>query len=572
MMPRTLLAGALACCACVSHSIHAADVRWRVAVSASDANISLPQLPASHGVIGANFSDGGAGVLGFQLRPFNSNSPDGNWLERGGVLAPYAQTAATGALGPSRSGAESNHVFRWIAYGDASDGGARAFGASAGDPANSNTSSTGIWLWNGGRNTEIARIGVDGPLGPGLGSGVIYKSLHHVDDTDNEVNVWMLPNRRVVFGGRIGTASTLGSDGLSVYTPGSGNAPCLMMGSTDNDVGPGIATGVFNSIGSRKTISPRGEVYAMASVRPVSGSPPGWYGSDGIWQFCDGAPRMGVLTGFTGEYGPGIPGNDDAVFGGDNNGLWSYIAPSLPGSYFFSSGGRMSTASGAAAYFGLFHHDAAARRNRPLLFENSEGQYGPQISGYVFHTSVVPYNIKAAGRYGALLTTISPVGGSSTTTGLWRLTVDGGVEPVAVAGDSGAYAPAPGRIWTGTFYRFAVFDNGDIVASADTRNTATGVTAPSWWRLSRGAAPVEILKVGDLVEVPTPAGVIRRAVKSISPNYSVALPLPAGRDTWFTSNGNVLIGDVTIEGFENTSVVLRGTAARADYVFGNGMD
>jgi hypothetical protein len=572
MKPRIVL-GALAYCALLSPITHAGDVRWRVALSSSDPGISLPQLPAGHGVVGAGLADGGAGVLGFQLRPFNATAPDGNWFERGGALAAYAQVGATGALGPGRSGAESSHVFRRLYYGDSAGEGARAFGATANDPsADPGDASLGIWLWDGKKNVEIARLGTDGPLGPGLGSGLVYKSLHHVDDTDNDVNVWMLPNRRVLFAGRIGTSSGVGNDGLSVHTPGVGNAPCMLIGSTDADVGPGISAAAFSGISARKAVSPRGEVYALASARPVAGAPAGWFGSDGIWQFCDGAPRPGVLTGFTGEYGPGFD-EDTAVFGGDANGLWGYVAPSLPGSYFFSSGGRMSTASGAPAFFGLFHHDAAARRNRPLVLENSQGRYGPQIDGYVFNTSVVPYNVKAAGRYAALQTSVSPVGNASARfPGLWRIDVDGTVEPVALSGDTGAYAPAPGRIWNGTFYRFAIFDNGDIVTAASTKNVADGTTAVSWWRLRRGAAPVEILKTGDLVQVPTPGGVVERAVTGLDPQYQVALPLSAGRDVWFTANGNMLIGDVTIQGFESTTTILRGVAAQPDYLFATGND
>lgn len=554
-------------CLLSSTSAGAADVRWRVVVSSSDSRIALPQLPDDHVPIGVGLADGGAGMLGFQLRPSGSSPVDGNWVERGSMLSQYAALGAAGALGPGRGGAESTHVFRRLYYGDSAGAGARAFGATANDPSQSaGDASSGLWLWNGGGNVEIARYGSEGALGPGI-DGYVYKSFHHVDDTDNEFNVWMLPQRRVLFAGRIGaTTATLGDDGLSVHTPGLGNRPCMLPGSAAPEFAPGVNSATFTGISALKSISRRGEVYALAGVR---NSATGWSAS-GIWQFCDGAPRAAVLTGDVGDYGPGFPGGS-AVFGGDSNGLRNYIAPSVAGGFYFSSGGRMSPASGAPTFFGLFHHDGT--RNRPILLQNSEGQYGPQIAGYVFSNPTVPYDVKAAGRYAALKIAISPVGdGSSDYPGLWRIADDGSIEPVAVSGSISPYTPAPGRIWNGTFYRYAVFDDGDIVTLASTKDTADASTAISWWRLSPGAAPVEILKVGDLVDVPTPSGVVTKAVTAIDPIYSIALPPPAGRDTFFTADGAVITSDVKLRDFGTTTVVLRGQAARPDYIFTDGVD
>jgi len=545
----------------------AGDAGWHTVVSSSNSGIALPQLPTGHYPFGVALGDGGNGVMGFQLAPSSGNQADGNWLQRGSLLAPYAQLGVTGALGPGRSGAESTHVFRRLYYGDSIGDGARAFGATANDPADSSDSaSQGIWLWDGTRNIEIARLGRDDGLGPGLGGGVVYKSLHNVDSSD-DIDVRALPNRRVLFAGRIGTSSTLGSDGLSVYTPGSGNTPCLLQGSTDASLSPGLGASTFAGISSNMTVSPRGEVYSYAYVNPN-----GTGLDDGIWQLCDGAPRALVLTGVSDDYGPGLAGGT-AVFGGDGNGLRSFLAPSLPGSFYFTSGGRMSTASGAATFLGVFHHDAAQHRNVPIVLQNSEGAYGPQIAGYVFHTAVVPYTVRAAGQYAALLTDMSPVGNASSYTGgLWRLSAQGSIEPVAISGDGGAYAPAAGRVWNGTYYRFAVFDNGDIVTLADTRNTSDSSSTVSWWRLSRGAAPVEILKVGDSVQVPTPSGVVSKTVTDIDPTYFLGLPPSAGRDTFFTANGDILTSDLTIQDFSSTTMVVRGLAARPDYLFASGND
>ncbi|MEO7014717.1 MAG: hypothetical protein ABI127_10430 [Dokdonella sp.] len=569
-----VLAFCVPCVVLCSQPALAGDVDWRVALSGSTASISQPPLPAAHTFRGAGLADAGAGLLGFQWSA-NTNllNPDGNWFESGSTFTQYAGVGVIGAQGPGRSGAESTHVFRRLYYGDAFNAAARAFGATANDPADpAGNASTGAWLWDGTKNVEIARVGASGALGPGLDGGRIYKTLHHIDDVNHDVNVWMLPNQRVLLEGRIGTASTLGSDGLSVYTPGAGNHACMLSGTTDPEYGPGIANGVFNvntGISVRKSISTRGEVYARGLVTPTSGGPPGWFGSAGIWRFCEGAPHLAVVGEFTGQYGPDLPGNA-AVF--TNGSLSAFIAPSLPGSFFFTSGGKMSSATGAPSFFGLFHHDQAQQRNIPMLLENSEGALGPQIPGYVFRTNITPYNVRAAGKYAALLTTIGPAGTSSTSNnGLWRITADGAIEPVAISGNTDVYAPATGRIWTADFYKFTVFDNGDIVVLAETKNVANSSTAVSWWRLSRGAVPREILKVGDLVTVSTPGGPITAPVTAIDAQVVLGMPPSVGHASWYTANGNML-AQVTIQGYSSTTTLVRGRAARRDIIFADGFD
>ncbi len=551
---------------CTSHAV-ASDVQWRVALSSSDPGISEPSLPAAHSFSHAGLADSGTGMLGFQWAPTSTLTPDGNWVERGTSFAEYAAVGVTGAQGPGRSGSESTHVFRSLYYGDANDSGVRAFGATANDPADpASSASIGAWLWDGTKNVEIARVGASGALGPGLDSGRVYTSLHNTNDLNSNVNVLTLPNRQVLFAGRIGTAATLGSDGLSIYVPGSGNHPCMLQGSSDTTLYPGLVGTTFGGISALTAVSPGGDVYAYAFVNPN-----GTVFDDGIWQFCNGAPRPAVLTQVAGKFGPGLA-DANAIFGTDSTGLSAYIAPSLPGSFYFSSGGKMSAASGGASFFGLFHHDNAQQRNVPMLLQNTQGALGPQIAGYVFHMNVATYNVRAAGKYAALLTTISPAGTpSSSNNGLWRITADGTIAPVAITGNTGACAPAPGRIWNGTYYQYAVFDNGDIVVLADTKNVASSIVATSWWRLSRDAAPLEILKAGDLVIVPTPTGTITAPVTSVYAQVVLGVPPPAGRDTWFSANGNIL-AQVTIQGYASTTTLVRGLAARPNIIFANGFD
>ncbi len=544
----------------------ASDVEWKLALSSSNAGVSQPQLPDSHALVHARLADAGSGLLGFQLRPIGSQTVDGNWFEHGAIFSRYAALNEVGSLGPGRSGAESSHVFRRLYDGDSIGAGINAFGATASAPGAANAGiSQGVWVSDGSHNTEIARVGSDGALGPGLGNGVYYKNLHHVDSTE-DIDVRMLPDGRVLFAGRIGTDSNLGADGLSLYEPGSGNRPCMLSGASDSEFGPGIAA-KFNSPGARPSVSPRGEVYDYATLSSTPTSPPGFYGAQGFWQFCDGAPRLAVLTGVVGEFGPGLSDNG-ARFGGELNGLNALSAPGQPGSFYFTSGGRMSDNT---IFLGLFLHDRALGRNVPILLEDDDNTYGPQIPGFVFNTATIPYHVVGAGKYAVLNTSILATGTTSPRTyGLWRLVAGGNVEPVAIADNTGAYAPASGRVWTGTFYEYAVFDSGDIVTLAETRNVSNASTANSWWRLRPGETPVEILKVGDLVQVSTPSGVINKAVTSI--DHASSITPSQGRDTWYSANGTIIVNDITIQGFAGISQSVRGVAARSDLIFANDFD
>ena len=276
-----VLAFCVPCVVLCSQPALAGDVDWRVALSGSTASISQPPLPAAHTFRGAGLADAGAGLLGFQWSA-NTNllNPDGNWFESGSTFTQYAGVGVIGAQGPGRSGAESTHVFRRLYYGDAFNAAARAFGATANDPADpAGNASTGAWLWDGTKNVEIARVGASGALGPGLDGGRIYKTLHHIDDVNHDVNVWMLPNQRVLLEGRIGTASTLGSDGLSVYTPGAAimracyPAPPIQNMAPASPMAFSMLT-LASAFGS-PSVRVAKSMHAVWSRRPVAGHPAG---------------------------------------------------------------------------------------------------------------------------------------------------------------------------------------------------------------------------------------------------------------------------------------------------------
>ena len=547
---------------------HAEAVDWQVVLSAGNPAISQPPLPGTRAITGAGLGSSAGGLLGFQLAPAAGLLATGNWVERGLGLTQYAAVNTTGSLGPARSGAQSADVFRQLFYGDSTGSTTRAFGAKAGDTSSSiSNASAGIWLWNGSSNVEIARVGVDDILGPGLGAGIVYKNLHNTTSQD-DIDVRMLPHGRVLFAGNIGSADTNGQNSLSIHVPDQGNQPCMLQSSTEPNYAPGIIA-IFSGLGPNVTVDPLGNVYDSAIVSATDQSPPGFYGATGIWQFCDGPPRVTVLTGTTSDYGPALA-DSGATFGGDANGLQAQIAPGESASFYFTSGGKYSNST---TFLGLFHHNNDVGRNLPILLQDQQGALGPQIDGAVFHAATTPYHVLAAGHFAVLETTIAAAGTSSPLThGLWRITDDASAVPIAIADDTGAYAPTAGRTWTGNFYKYAVFDNGDIVTLAQTRNTTDASTTISWWRLGMASAPVEILKIGDQVQIPTTAGLVSKPVTAIHASVSASPPPSAGRDVWYSANGTIVIDGVTLQGYENMSLQIRGLAARADEIFKDGFE
>lgn len=525
----------------------AGDVTWRL-VMAKDPRVVLAQLPPpSQVVVYDHFSiaDGGAGQLGFTAAMTASSL--NLWTQRGTQLVPYAEIGVGGATGPGRSGSESGDTFTRLApIFDSIGTGTRVFSAQAG--ASAATASEGLWQWDGTRNVEFAREFDDGPLGPGMGPDWRYTALNNVG---SEPTVIALPHRRALFTGRVARpdqADNDGDDSWSVYRPGAGNRPCMLQDSADPDFAPGLAGTTFADVSYRVGVSRHGEIYAAATLFDTHNY------FTGLWQLCDGAPRIAALQGATGALGPGFA--DPTVTFHD---IEDYLSPSVPGGFYFSA------RAGATPNLmqGVFHH--GDNRNKPILQENVTGATGPQIAGYVFHTQRYPHDLKAAGRYAALKSSIAPSGATSPLrNGLWRLTPEG-VQPVAIEGDTGGYAPPNGGTWY-AFHQYAVFDNGDLVAAASV-DTSSDI---SLWRFRIGQPPVEILKVGDLVTVPTTGGPVDAAVTGLGVPGTVDYA-PGGYDDWSTANGEVIVR-VGLQGFDGSTYYLRGTAARPDYLFADDFD
>lgn len=526
---------------------------WRVVLNSRNPGIVLPQLPPtseSYSIESATMADRGTPLLSFALtRP---TLPHEHWVEQGGQRVPIARTGVSDATGPGRGGAEAGDVFLQIQSDRDGFGTAhRVFAAIAGAPGSTDNPQS-VWRWDGTRNIEIARnrVGSESPLGPGLPPGWMFYTLKPFGSF-RDVEARALPGGEAVMNVQIyGNGPGNLRDAVVHHRPGAGNRACLFAYDAGPDWSPDVAgIGTFSAGAGPDmlAVSPRGEIYSLASTTGVEDVP----GSAraGIWRLCDGAPRALALTGDSGALGPGM---GSATF----TGIYPLLATGRPGEVLFTAKGQADS----GAFFGLFRH-APDGGHSPVLLRGVEGELGPKLPGWVFKDIDIDYQVRAAGRYGVLKAAASPLADpQQSTRGLWYLTPEDGATPLALLGDTGAYAPAPGRQWM-EFYRFAVFDDGDVVVFAEVSNPGES----SIWRLRPGQAPQKVLGHGTIVDVPTAAGVVQRPVSliySMSPSR-VAAP---GDDGVFNASGFAL-QSVELQGYD-ASVIVRGNAT--DRLFADG--
>ncbi len=536
----------------------------------SSNTITLPNLPAPGtydlSLPGPIIGDGPAANANFAVRL--SNGDINLWRERAGVLTPYAEVGSTGSTGPARVGAETGHVFRRITSQstarietDTDSEDARVFSAYAGDPAAAFSAATvGVWTrgigGNATHNIEIARVGTDGALGPNIGAGWTFTG-----GNDNFGLLHALPDGHVLIQA---TALTTAQPNLPFGTlvrfrPGVGNSPCTVAQSTNPAWAPGVLGNDYFESYRYAASSPRGEVYASASAvrqMPITVR-------NGIWQFCNGAPQVKALSQTTGALGPNLPGNANAVF----SQLLPNIAPTTAGAFYFT--GINTT---APAFKGVFHHSNG--QNAPVLLNGVEGALGPQVPGFVFDT-ILDYDPISAGRFAIVRATIRPVAGGTSVSGVWRLRPNASPEPIAIV-DSTSIIPAPGRVWRDVDL-FSIYDNGDVMLQVNTSNPPSLLPTISVWRVRIGAAPEEILKVGDMVSVPTAAGLVQRMVRGINRpgNGSAALREFAGDDSWLSANGSALVNVDIAPSTTSPNVIspwVRAQVSNLDVIFRNGYE
>lgn len=486
---------------------------WRV-VAGEDGRVVTAGLPNG---VGRSFSDEILGDVGADLVGLRISSPGslaGYWARQSGTFTRYAELGVAGTTGPGRGGSEATHVFQTLHSGEgaAAPDGQRLLLARAGEPGSSTNLSYGIWLWNGVRNTEIARTQIDGPLGPGFGAGWRF--------ADSST---FATGRALAGGGALLDASVLSptngsSRAVVKYVPGAGNRPCMRAGAVEAALAPGLAAGDTFLNGwdmySSLSVTRDGRVYG---VFDASGS------RGGIWEICSGAPRAIAVDDETGTRGPDL-GIATATFS-------NAFEPAYPGLgnqfYFFNYFRRTA---GATSEYGLFWHDGT--RNRPLAYADTSGYYGPNWADATW-ASFNPDSLSANGAYVAFSARVQTT--DSSPTGFWRVRTGQRPELVALIGIPGTYGPEPNRTWS-SFGASAVLANGGLVLEARTNpGDINGL-----WLLEPGRAPRKLLEPGQALSIVTTTGTVQTTVSSFD--------LPGegsdnsrGRDRWIGTDGTALV-------------------------------
>ncbi len=507
------LAAALAAALIHAPLAHAQNADWTV-VAGEDGRVITAGLPNG---TGRNITDSILGDVGRNQVGFRISSPDnlaGYWAYQQGTFVRMTELGVSTSRGPGRSGAEAAHVFLnvYTGNGAAAPDAQRAFSGRAGEAGNTATATYGVWRWDGTRNVEAARTLTDGPLGPGLGTG------------------WEFPNdsafatARALDGGGILMDVSLksptggSSRGIVKHVAGQGNQPCLRIGATEAALAPGLVAGdsfqTPYSFENNLAVTAAGRVYGAFNA---SGS------RAGIWEICNGAPRVIVANGQTGTQGPAI-GIATATFTTSIEAPY----PGLAGQFYFFSAFRRT--SGANSEYGLFWNDGT--NSRPMAFADASGTYGPNWLNATwrnFDTS----SLSTSGGYAAFSASVNTE--DSTPTGFWRVRAGQRPQLLALIGLTGQYGPEPNRTWR-SFGASAVMANGDLLLEA---RTDPGDTY-ALWLLEVGRAPRKILAPGQAISIATTTGTVQTTVT----DFDIAnggSTHSRGRDLWAGADGTVLV-------------------------------
>lgn len=517
---------------------------WRVAAAESSSGIRPADFPAD--VTGfASQQLGASGLMSLRLSTPSSAST--LWTQTpDGSLRPIARPDTAEILGPARSGAEAGHVFSILWHEDYSVVAPfNLFAATAGPAGGGTTNFTvGLWLNDGIRNLEIARGGVDGVLGPNLGPNI---RLVSTTGSGNRAlgRIQILPGHAFALGAQLDTPA--GRRDVVLRRPFDGSfSACALQGSAEPALRPnvsGIEADQFRELNGLAQ-GAGGELYTYGTASLLVLSPI----NAGIWRVCHGNPAGRALIRRRDALGPGIAGSPRAEF----LSFTSSLSPLGGGALLYAARARLDAEVSTSPLFdAVFYSDGSG--NRPLVAQAETGSRGPGIAHHTY-SGFVSFRGE---RVAALLADVRETGTTVDKHGLWRLAPDRPAEPVALAGASGALAPAAGDVWLG-FDDAVALANGDLITVATSR--PNGVNTRAVWRFRPGRVPQRLLGPGDPVRYRDSNGVERVGlIDRIDALNGSQLPGYAGDEGWINAEGHVLV-EGRIQGNAATLVFQAETA------------
>lgn len=484
---------------------------------------------------GFHLADGGRQTL-FMTSTSAQMGYQGMFVFDGVQSTPVAVLSTSQATGPGRTGSEIAHQFfevgssRPFDHFEQGGNGQVVFYGKAGNPMlGSGGATRGLWLHNGIGNTEIARAGMTGVLGPGIGSLTFENS-----DTFARRLMYAQGGRLLVHA-RVGSGASF-DDALLSWN-GSWQ-PCAQDASSNDALDPGIAGTMFENLGS-------GWSYATLANNRVFGL--NRIDSDrmGVWEFCDGGPRPLALESGSGALGPGMgPFSLFTDLRGELTG-WGDDGVVVVGF------GKVNDEAGTVANDGYFLIRPSG--NTPIALDQRTDGYGPQLPGYTF-TSFAGDNA-SAGEWFAFYATINGPGGSRE--GIFRWHPQIGIQPVALL-RTAAYSPSATTFWS-ALPAFAVAPNGDVILRASACDRAAdgvtclgSTTVDAFWRAPVAGSVSRLLGPGDTLRYQLTGGAPGSAsIGAIGTgwfNRGFGSSFDSnGRDGWLSRDG-WLMAEVTITG------------------------
>lgn len=449
---------------------------------------------------------------------------------------PVAVLGTSQAAGPGRTGGEISHQFfeagssRPFDHFEQGGGGQAVFYGKAGNPALGPGGATrGLWLHDGLGNVEIARAGVTGALGPGLG-GLVFEN----SDTFARRLMYAQGGRLLVHA-RVGTGGQF-DDALLSWN--GAWQPCAQDGSISDALDPGIAGTVFENLGSGWSYAtlPNGRVFGLNRID-----------SDrmGVWAFCDGQPRPLALESGSGALGPGMgPLSLFTDLRGELAG-WGDDGVVVVGF------GKVDDLAGTVANDGYFLLRESG--NTPIALDQRTDQYGPQIPGYAFTSFAGDH--ASAGRWFAFYATIAGPGGNRE--GIFRWHPEVGIQPVALL-RTATHSPSPTTFWN-ALPQFALAPNGEVIVygtacdrGADNTTCLATTTVTAFWKVPVLGAVSRLLGPGDTLRhsrvVGGPGSAVIEAVGTGWFNRGYTSSFDSnGRDGWLSRDG-WMMAEVAIVG------------------------
>lgn len=356
------------------------------------------------------------------------------------VAQPVALSHSTGSYGP-----QLGPVTTFTGYNGPPSIGATGEVAYPGDLSPAfNGSGEGFWLHRDGQNSAIALTNTDGPLGPGLGPGMVFGNTFH--DALNGA-----PGEVLIGGFPAGPGVDNSNNLLYVRHHANVNSPVARNG-VDNLLGPGLGANIiFSSLGGAQINSTSDILLSAAIAGPgVTAA-----NSEGFWHSTPAGNVMRVRAGVNGPLGPGL--GDDVVFDhiAGTSAFQQYQLLENSGDFMFV--GQSADTLTLQKSIGLWKNTVGG--NLPMALSGVTGPLGPGLG------PALQFGGPDQSPFGYLRFDANSQGTTAffstladNRRGLWR-NLGQQNEPLMLEGESGALGPG-----TGINDTFANFAPGELLA------------------------------------------------------------------------------------------------------------